>query len=213
MPKFEPIELGDCIDCTMCVQVCPTGIDIRNGLQYECIACGACVDACDQVMDKLGYPRGLIRYTTQHAVDGKRTRLLRTRLFVYGGLLAAMCVAFVVGIGMRAPFTVEALRDRNALYRTTAAGIENGYTLKIANKRDQARRFAITLSSATPGLALRKPPVLTIPGGEVASVPVTVYAPAGVSGRRDVRFEVSVLDGERRSTQTTDSTFFGPVSR
>nr|WP_036166442.1 4Fe-4S dicluster domain-containing protein [Lysobacter dokdonensis] len=213
LPKFEPVELGDCIDCTMCVQVCPTGIDIRNGLQYECIACGACVDACDQVMGKLGYPRGLIRYTTQHAVDGKRTRLLRPRVFLYGGILAAMCIAFVAGIAMRAPFTVEALRDRNALYRTTDAGIENGYTLKIANKRDEAHRFAITLSSGTPGLALRRAPVLTIPAGEVATVPVTVAGPSTLSGRRDVRFEVSALDGDPRTTQIVDSTFFGPVSR
>ncbi|MGO4551337.1 4Fe-4S dicluster domain-containing protein [Lysobacter sp. 2RAF19] len=213
LPKFEAVELGDCIDCTMCVQVCPTGIDIRNGLQYECIACGACVDACDQVMDKMGYPHGLIRYTTQHAVDGKPTRLLRTRVFVYGGILAAVCIAFVAGIAMRAPFTAEALRDRNALYRTTADGIENSYTLKIANKRDQPRRFAITLSSATRGLALRRPPTLTIPAGEVASVPVTVYAPEPVSGRRDVHFEVSALDGDPRTTQTVASTFFGPVSR
>jgi polyferredoxin len=210
MPKFEAVELGDCIDCTMCVQVCPTGIDIRNGLQYECIACGACVDACDEVMDKMGYPRGLIRYTTQHAVDGKKTRLLRPRVFVYGGLLVGMVVAFAVGIAMRAPFTVEALRDRNALYRTTADGIENGYTLKIANKRDEARRFAVTLASGTRGLTLRQSPTVVVPGGEVASVPITVFAPATVAGRQDLRFEVSSLDGERK-TETVESTFFGPV--
>ena len=186
LPKFEAVELGDCIDCTMCVQVCPTGIDIRNGLQYECIACGACVDACDEVMGKMGYPRGLIRYTTQHAVDGKPTRFLRTRVFVYGGILAAMTVAFIAGVAMRAPFTVEALRDRNALYRTTAEGIENGYTLKIANKRDTRGAIAITLSSGTRGLALRQAPVVTIPAGEVASVPVTVFAPATLSGRHDL---------------------------
>jgi cytochrome c oxidase accessory protein FixG len=138
---------GDCIDCTLCVQVCPTGIDIRNGLQYECIACGACVDACDEVMGKMGYPQGLIRYTTQHAVDGKNTRLLRPRVFVYGGLLLAMVVACIVGIAMRAPFTGEALRDRNALYRTTADGIENGYTLKIANKRDDRRMRSSSVPS------------------------------------------------------------------
>ena len=90
LPKFAFEQLGDCIDCTICVQVCPTGIDIRNGLQYECIACGACIDACDEVMDKMGYERGLIRYTTQNAIDGKATRVLRPRVLVYGTLLAAL---------------------------------------------------------------------------------------------------------------------------
>jgi cytochrome c oxidase accessory protein FixG len=213
LPKFEPVELGDCIDCTMCVQVCPTGIDIRNGLQYECIACGACVDACDEVMGKMGYPRGLIRYTTQHALDGKATRLLRPRVFVYGGLLLAVVVAFAIGIASRAPFTVEALRDRNALYRTTADGIENGYTLKIANKRETAQRFAITLAAGNKALVLRNVPTVVVPGGEVASVPVTVHAPPTVAGRQDLRFEVNALDGGKRTSAIAESTFFGPVSR
>jgi polyferredoxin len=108
---------------------------------------------------------------------------------------------------------VEALRDRNALYRTTAEGIENGYTLKIANKRDHATRFAITLSSGTRGLALRQAPVVTIPAGEVAAVPVTVFGPATLAGRHDLTFEVSALDGDPRRTETIGSTFFGPVSR
>src|SRR5688572_1923078 len=115
LPKFPPEELGDCIDCTICVQVCPTGIDIRNGLQYECIACGACVDACDEVMDKMGFARGLIRYTTQNAIDGKRTRVLRPRIFVYGGLLLALLVVFAWGVGTRSDLIAEVLRDRNAL--------------------------------------------------------------------------------------------------
>ena len=90
--------LGDCIDCTLCVQVCPTGIDIRKGLQYECIACAACIDACDAVMDRMGYPRGLIRYTTQHALDHQQTHVLRPRMIVYGTLLALLCVGFVVAL-------------------------------------------------------------------------------------------------------------------
>ncbi len=93
LPKFETEQLGDCIDCTICVQVCPTGIDIRNGLQYECIACGACIDACDEVMDKMGYPQGLIRYSTQNAIDAKPTRVLRPRIFIYGLLLLGLAPA------------------------------------------------------------------------------------------------------------------------
>ena len=122
LPKFAPEELGDCIDCTICVQVCPTGIDIRNGLQYECIACGACIDACDEVMDKMGYPRGLIRYATQNAIDGKPSRVLRPRIFVYGLVLLALCGAWAWGVGNRSELIAEVLRDRNALYRQGADG-------------------------------------------------------------------------------------------
>src|SRR5690606_11244562 len=114
LPKFKTEELGDCIDCTMCVQVCPVGIDIRNGLQYECIACGLCVDACNDVMDKMGYERGLIRYTSQNAIDGETTRVLRPRILVYGAFLQTHIVAFAWGIGTRSPLIADVLRDRNA---------------------------------------------------------------------------------------------------
>src|SRR6476620_1388335 len=212
LPKFATEELGDCIDCTICVQVCPTGIDIRNGLQYECIACGACVDACDEVMDKMGFPHGLIRYTTQHAVDGKQTRLARPRVFFYGTILLAVIAGFVFGIAHRSPFTVEALRDRNTLYRTAADGVENGYTLKIANKQDTPQRYTVTIATAKPeALQLRNVPVIAVPAGEVASIPVTVFAPATVSGRRDLVFEVRAVGGEQPVTATARSTFFGPV--
>ena len=123
---YRALGLGDCIDCTICVQVCPTGIDIRNGLQYECIACGACVDACDAVMDKVGYPRGLVRYATQNSIEGKRVRLLRPRIVVYAALLLALMLSFAWAVTHRIPLLVDVLRDRNALYRETADGqIEN----------------------------------------------------------------------------------------
>ena len=124
LPRFKPDELGDCIDCTICVQVCPVGIDIRNGLQYECIACGACVDACDEVMAKMGFQKGLIRYTTQNALDGGKTRVVRPRVLVYGALLLALLAVFAWGVGTRTPLIAEVLRDRNALYRETTTGIE-----------------------------------------------------------------------------------------
>ena len=135
LPAFQPEQLGDCVDCTICVQVCPTGIDIRNGLQYECIACGACIDGCNEVMDKLGYPKGLIRYSTQNAIDGKPTHVLRPRIIVYGLLLLAIIGAWLWGVTHRSTFIVEALRDRNALYRIDTGGtIENAYTLKIVTR-------------------------------------------------------------------------------
>ena len=203
-------ELGDCIDCTWCVQVCPVGIDIRNGLQYECIACGACIDACDQVMDKVGYPRGLIRYTSQNAIDDKPWRLLRPRVWVYGLLLLVIAMAWVWGVTHRAPLTVEVLRDRNALYRTAVDGsIENGYGLKIVNKQHTPRRLRITLADGTP-LRLRGSEIVEVPAESVYSSAVTVAADAGaVHGRREFQFLVEDLD--RPGPLRVRSAFFGPT--
>jgi len=212
LPKFAPDALGDCIDCTICVQVCPTGIDIRNGLQYECIACGACIDACDEVMAKVGYPKGLIRYDTQNGIDGKPTRVLRPRILVYGTLLLGFILAWIVGVGfLRSDLIVEVLRDRNALYRETASGaIENGYTLKLVNKSDADRDFRISLESTVAGLELRDNAGPVHAKAEaVLSVPVVVVAPDGASGRKDIRFVVESGDGTTR--KVVDSSFFGPM--
>src|SRR4249919_442938 len=209
LPKFPPEELGDCIDCTICVQVCPTGIDIRNGLQYECIACGACVDACNEVMDKMGFARGLIRYTTQHALEGEPLRVLRPRVFVYGGLLLALLAAFAWGVGARTMLIAEALRDRNALYRETASGIENGYTLKLVNKSDQPAHYVVRMESSTPGLALRGAHEIDVPAGDVAAMPITVAGPEGIRGRHAVTFDVQARDGSAQAR--VDSSFFGPM--
>jgi cytochrome c oxidase accessory protein FixG len=147
--------LGDCIDCGFCVQVCPTGIDIRNGLQYECISCSACIDACDSVMDTMGYPKGLIRYTTEHALEGKPTRVLRPRVFVYGGLLLAIGAALAWSIAMRLPIALDVIRDRNQLYRETDDGlIENVYTLKLMNMDDIAHDYELR-TEGIEGLRLR----------------------------------------------------------
>jgi polyferredoxin len=210
LPKFAPEELGDCIDCTMCVQVCPTGIDIRNGLQYECIACGACIDACDQVMEKMGYPHGLIRYSTQNAIDGKPTRVLRPRVFVYGLLLAALCAGWAWGVGHRSPLIAEILRDRNALYRETADGrIENGYTLKLVNKDVNPQRFRLKVD-ASAGIALvGGERIIDAPAEEVLNLPLTLSAPAGAHGKQAVTFQVERIDGEAR--EDVASTFFGPM--
>ncbi len=111
--------LGDCIDCYACVHVCPVGIDIRDGLQYECVACGACVDACDEMMRRMGYEPGLVRYTTEHALNGKKTKLLRPRLIGYFVALLVMFSAFTWAIGNRVPLEVDVIRDRGQLYTTT----------------------------------------------------------------------------------------------
>jgi polyferredoxin len=211
LPKFAPEELGDCIDCTICVQVCPTGIDIRNGLQYECIACGACVDACNDVMDKMGYARGLIRYTTQNAIDGGQTRVARPRILVYTVLLVALVAAWAWGVTTRSSLIVDVLRDRNALYRSAADGsIENGYTLKLVNKAGEARAFHVEVASNTPGVALRQlDQPIRAEAEEVLSLPLVLTAPASVKGRQDVVFTVRSEDGS--ASETVDSTFFGPL--
>ncbi len=211
LPKFAPDQLGDCIDCTICVQVCPTGIDIRNGLQYECIACGACIDACDEVMDKVGYPHGLIRYSTQNAIDGKSTRVLRPRILVYGTLLLALMVGWAWGVTNRDVLITEVLRDRNALYRVLADGqVENTYTLKLINKDQTPRTYLIDIESATPGIKLRDG-TLTVQAEseQVLSVPVIITAPASVAGRHEVRFNIQSADGD--TAKAVDSSFFGPL--
>jgi polyferredoxin len=220
LPKFAPEDLGDCIDCTICVQVCPTGIDIRNGLQYECIACGACIDACDQVMDKIGYPRGLIRYSTQNAIDGKPTRLLRPRILIYGVLLLVLLIAWGWGVTHRNPLIVDVLRDRNALYRSAAAGrTENDYTLKLVNKTQAAQTYTIRVVSAD-GVVLLDRGMLNDgmrDGGlradaaaeDVLSLPLTLSAPAGVRGKRALRFVIESADGGLR--REVEANFFAPT--
>jgi cytochrome c oxidase accessory protein FixG len=117
------------------VQVCPTGIDIRNGLQYECINCGACIDACDDVMEKMNYPKGLIRYTTEHELQGKKVHFIRSKLVGYAIVLTVMTSLLVLEIVNRVPVTMDIIRDRNELAKEKFNGdIENVYTLKILNK-------------------------------------------------------------------------------
>jgi len=205
-----PEDLGDCIDCTICVQVCPTGIDIRNGLQYECIACGACVDACDSVMDKMGYPRGLIRNTTQNALDGEPSKILRPRILVYGTVLLCLFLGSALGIATRTPLLVDAMRDRNALYRVAQdGGIENAYLLRIVNKDTKPHVFTIRVEGA-PGIRLVESGAShPAAAEEVLTVPLTLAAPAGLAkGRVDVRFVVTTQDGAIEVEEETR--FFGP---
>ena len=171
--------LGDCIDCKACVQVCPTGIDIREGLQYECIACAACIDACDAVMDKMNYPRGLVRYTSQKSLEGDGATVVRPRMIVYGGLLALLVIGFVVSISMRTPVGLDVMRDRNALYRKLPDGmIENVYLLRILNKDTATHRYVLT-AAGLPGIEIDTGMTEHMVGpGEVYSVAARVRVPA-----------------------------------
>ncbi|MDH5353009.1 MAG: cytochrome c oxidase accessory protein CcoG [Gammaproteobacteria bacterium] len=142
--------LGDCVDCTLCYQVCPTGIDIRDGLQYECIACSACIDACDEVMDKLGYDRGLIRYTTENAIQNKPSKILRPRIVIYAIILAIATITVFYDLSQRVALDLDVIRDRNQLYRETNEGlIENVYTLKILNMDDNPHAFILSVEGIT----------------------------------------------------------------
>jgi cytochrome c oxidase accessory protein FixG len=177
--------LGDCVDCNICVQVCPTGIDIRNGLQIECIGCAACIDGCDQVMDKMGYQKGLIRYTTQNALakgyDRKTVwrRVFRLRTILYATVLFAVAVAAGMSLATRNPLKVDVLRDRGALAREASPGvIENVYRLQLMNTDETARRFTIR-AEGFPGLeVLGVEQPVELGAAQSRVLPVRLRAPA-----------------------------------
>jgi cytochrome c oxidase accessory protein FixG len=188
--------LGDCVDCTMCVQVCPTGIDIRKGLQYECIACAACIDACDEVMEKVGYPKGLIRYDTQHGLEGKPKHVLRPRTVVYGTLIALLIAGFAWTITHRNVVGVDVLRDRNALFRELPdERIENVYNVKILNKDAAGHDFRIS-AAGLPGIEIDYTgPIVRVGPGAVQSVPVRIRIPEdALEGGADILVTIEATD-------------------
>jgi cytochrome c oxidase accessory protein FixG len=204
--KDDPVALalGDCVDCTLCVQVCPTGIDIRKGLQYECIGCGACVDVCDTVMDKMNYPKGLIRFTTQNALAGDWSpaqmwrRVLRPRVLVYSAVLAALTLALVWSLAARTPLKVDVVRDRAALSRIVSGGkLENVYRLQVMNATEQPQRYRIA-ASGLEGLALASPAELEVGPAESRWLPVRLQIPYGSAapGSHAIEFEISDASGQ-----------------
>lgn len=212
--SVDPKEagLGDCIDCTLCVQVCPTGIDIRDGLQYECIACGACIDACDSVMDKMNYPRGLVRFTTEHAMQNEQTHVVRPRMMVYGALLMVLIVSLVTSMALRTPIILDVIRDRNSLYRELPDDmIENIYTIKIINQSNNAREFKLTVEGVE-GIHLDGiRDALLVEGGGILSIPVRARVHRDHAfGVMKIDFIAEALDdsGDRR---VEDSRFLGPT--
>ncbi|SDH70461.1 cytochrome c oxidase accessory protein CcoG [Pseudomonas panipatensis] len=205
----KALGLGDCIDCQQCVQVCPTGIDIRDGLQIACIGCAACVDACDTVMDKMGYARGLVRYTSERALAGGQTRLLRPRLVGYAAVLLVMLGAFAWALQARPLIALDVARDRG-LFRENAAGeIENVYNLKLINKTQQAQRYRLGLAESA-GYRLQGEPELRLAPGEIRDFAVSVAqtAPNAVAGSRPLAFRVSAQDSGE--TVEAPSTFVAP---
>jgi len=174
--KADPkaLGLGDCIDCDLCVQVCPTGIDIRDGLQYECINCGACIDACNQTMSRMGYEKDLISYTTEHRLSGKHTKVARPKLLGYGAVLLVMIGLFFVQVASVDPAGLSVLRDRNQLFRVNGLGeIENTYTLKIINKTQQEQEYKLTVEGLSDVSWYGKQTIQVEPG-EVLNLPLSL---------------------------------------
>lgn len=177
--------LGDCVDCGLCVAVCPTGIDIRKGIQYECIGCGACIDACDPVMDKIGKPRGLIRYTTENALEKHfgpaevLGHILRPRILLYTVILILICIATAWSLATRVPLMVDVIRDRSTLSREADDGsIENVYNLKVMNTTELPQRYRVTVDGID-GISLADMLPVELGGAENREVTVVVRVPPG----------------------------------
>jgi cytochrome c oxidase accessory protein FixG len=218
--KADPMALGlgDCVDCGICVQVCPTGIDIRNGLQYECIGCTACIDGCNQVMDKMGYPPGLIRYDTAAGLEQHLSfrdqviRVLRPRTLIYAGLLLTIAIALVTSLAMRRTLKVDVLRDRTALAREVAPGvIENVYRLQIMNTSETSHAYRIAVTGLPGATVAGVDGPVAIAAATAQSVPlrVLVAGAAGEPGPNRIEFTVAAVDDPQLAV-VENSTFFIP---
>ena len=199
----KALGLGDCIDCTLCVQVCPTGIDIRNGLQYECIGCGACADVCDEVMDKMGYARGLVKYSTQNGMAHGWSRaqmirrVLRPRVLVYSAILLSIVAALGVSLWLRVPLKVDVIRDRGALARMVEMGrIENVYRIQFMNASEAERELQLQVKGL-PGIEVASERTVHLLPTEVRSVAVRVQVPPGQApGSHPIVFTFRTPDGD-----------------
>lgn len=207
---------GACIDCSLCVQVCPTGIDIRNGLQYDCISCAACVDACDSVMDKIAAPRGLVRFTTsrnlqqQAAPQSLAARLQRPRVLLYVALLALIMAALGWTMAQRSPLRFDVIRDRGVMAREVEQGqIENSFRLQFMHAQEQARRYRISVHGLD-GLVLASPAELILDGASTRAVAVTVRLAAGQGrpGANRIRFRLEAMDALDAPVLVEESAMF-----
>ncbi len=186
---YAALGLGTCIDCSLCVQVCPTGIDIRDGLQYECIGCALCVDACNSVMDKMNYPRGLVRYTSERELEGGKTHWARPRIIGYVTVLALMIGVFSYHVLNRVPVELTVMRDRTNLYVTTDSGeIDNVYTLSLVNMDANPHEFEIAIEGL-PDAEIIGETLHSLDGGEVRSISLRVRAAPASLDRVTSEFE------------------------
>ncbi|QEY26634.1 cytochrome c oxidase accessory protein CcoG [Neisseria zalophi] len=219
--KKEDLPLGDCINCTMCVQVCPVGIDIRDGLQYQCIGCAACIDACDEIMDKMNYPRGLIRYTTESVLEHEYTdadikkRLLRPRVLGYGAVLLVAVIAMITSIAFRQTLEVDIIKDRGVMLRENNRGwLENAYNLRIINDSEREQVLTAEVSGFDEIMLTGLPSEgLKVPARETITIPVQVstipeYADKG-SHPIEFRFTYREADSNETNTIVEKASFIG----
>jgi cytochrome c oxidase accessory protein FixG len=199
---LSTLNLGACVDCSLCVQVCPTGIDIRNGLQYECIGCGACADVCDTVMDKVGYARGLVKYSTEHALEQKWTKaqmvshVFRPRVLIYTAILAAVVIAMGVSLTLRIPFKVDVVRDRGSLARIAEGGkIENVFRIQVMNATEATQTFHISVEGL-PSLTVASEQEVTIGSTQSRWVAVRLQLPyeGAEPGSHTIHFKIDAPD-------------------
>jgi cytochrome c oxidase accessory protein FixG len=192
---------GDCVDCEICVQVCPTGIDIRNGLQYECIGCAACIDACDQVMGKMNYPQGLIRYTTENALAQHWSwreilaHIARPRIILYSIIMVGICLALVWGLANKADLRVNVIRDRAILAREIEGGqIENVYRLQVMNVTEQTYQYVVSISGLD-NISIEGATRLDVPPATTKSFAVAVRVPpeSAAKGSHTIFFDVKAV--------------------
>ena len=216
--KADPrkLGLGDCVDCGLCVQVCPTGIDIRKGLQYECISCAACIDVCDSVMAKMSYPKGLIRHSTQRALesgiaDAQLFRhLLRPRTLIYGTLLAALTVAWLTAIYQRAPLRFDVIRDRNTLVRLIEPDLaENVYRLQVMNATQSLGRYHLTVAGL-PGVNIADRANIDVPAAQSQAMVVRVRTRRDAAAPGSHPIEFTMHDGSHQIDVHEKSSFFLP---
>ncbi len=207
-------SLGDCVACKLCVQVCPTGIDIRDGLQYECIGCAACIDACDHVMQKAGMPKGLIRYSTPHALfdhfaaSGIWRNVMRPRVLIYSGILLGVTAALGIALALRVPLKVDVIRDRGALAREADDGrIENTYRLQVMNTSERPQRYAIS-AAGLKGLQIASSPTFEVPGATTQSVSLRLRADPEVIGPGSNKITLKVSSTDDPSISVNEKSVF-----
>lgn len=209
--KEAPAVTGDCVDCKRCVVTCPTGIDIRNGLQLECIGCTQCIDACDDVMDKIGKPRGLIRFTTTAILEGKSNRFVRPRLFVYAGILLVLITALTYKLETRDDTTVNLLRAQEQPYVLLPDGrISNHLKLKVSNRSAEARNYTLTLTDKVEASVVIPLSPLPVVAGDIGQTDVIVMlSPKDVpAGNRSLTF---TLTDDRGQVHEVKANFVGPA--
>lgn len=211
----ESVSLGSCVDCTLCVQVCPTGIDIRKGMQYQCIGCAACVDVCNQVMDKMGYEKNLVKYTTLNAIDGIPTKILRPRIIIYFILLVIISSALIYKMATRIPLELDIIRDRNALYRETNEGlIENIYTLKVINMDDKSHEYTLAIVGIKGMEVIQKAPRIIVQSGEVFELPISIRVDPINLKRAAQSLEFDLISTSNPDIKVNETgRFIGPLIR